>query len=126
MSTPIPPKHVPQFVQLKYRDTEPMLEVTLKAPTGAIVNLSAVGSVQLHIGLENRSTRLTREMSIYDAANGIIRYSWQPEDWTDAPALVVGVHAMEYELIGTDPERRQTYPNSGHDYLVVVDDLGQG
>jgi hypothetical protein len=122
-----PPRHVPQYAPIKYRDTLPVLEVTLRTPSGAIVNLSGAGAVKLHIGLENRATRITKAMDIYNAALGIVRYTFVPTDWTDAPAMIVGIHSMEYEVIDSvDPTIRQTYPNLGHDYLIVTDDLGQG
>jgi hypothetical protein len=56
-------------------------------------------------------------------AAGTLRYTWLAADWITAPALVRGLHPMEYEVIGGTS--RLTFPNDGHDTLQVVSDLGQ-
>ena len=125
-------------VYLKYRDTRPILEVALTTPAGAAVDLTAAVDIKLHIGLENQATRLERAMVVEGAPTaGIVRYQWVAADWTVDPALVVGTHRIEYEVIGAGDER-QTFPNNDptnapespavvpYDRLIVFDDLGQG
>jgi len=122
---------------LKFRDTLPILEVPLLKPSGAAVDLTASTAIWLHIALENRSTRISRQMVVEGApTNGIVRYTFVPADFTVEPFLIPGIHRMEYEVLGTGVER-QTYPNNDplrspddpqwmpYDRLIVPDDLGQ-
>lgn len=106
---------------LKYRDTRPILEVTLLDTDSAAHDLTGVDSVSLHIRLVD-GTEITKAMTVYDATGGIVRYTWLAADWTSDPVLTTGVHAMEYEVIaGT---ARLTFPNNGNDQLIVADDIG--
>jgi len=124
-------------VYLKFRDTLPILEVPLLKPDGTAVDLTASTAIWLHVALENRSTRISREMTVEGAPTlGIVRYTFVPADFTVAPFLIPGNHRMEYEVLGSGVER-QTYPNNDpdrepgdpqwhpYDRLIVPDDLGQ-
>jgi hypothetical protein len=107
---------------LKYRDTLPVLSVTLTGTDGLPFNLTGY-TVKLHISLES-GTVLTRTMTVATPASGVAEYAWAAADWTAPGGLVVGVHQMEYEAVnGT---ARITFPNNGNDALLIVSDLGQG
>jgi len=136
---------------LKYRDTYPILEVTLLKPDKAPVDLTGATSLKLFIKLSDGS-RLARTMTVFGApTQGVLRYAWVAGDWA-APSipdsdgaytvggLVVGPtlpltpgvheHRMEYEVVwGT---ARLTLPNDGtsagdaYDTLRVWSDIGQG
>lgn len=104
---------------LKRGDTTPVLERTLLNPDGTAHDLTGADNVFLHIELDD-GTELSRTMSITDAANGVVQYSWLASDW-DAGNLVVGIHQMEYEVVaGTD---RASFPNDGNDFLQVAADI---
>ncbi len=112
-------------VYLKKLDILPILEVALKTPTGAAVDLTAATGVKLHISLGGLDTVLTRNMTVFGSpTNGVVRYQWVTTDW-NAGALIIGSHRMEYEVLGA-ASARQTYPNGGYDTLIVLQDLGQG
>lgn len=108
---------------LKNRDTRPVLEVTLKDPDETAHDLTGATGVKLHILLED-GTALSRDMVIdSDPTTGIVRYTWQTTDWTDA--LVAGTHRMEYEVLGPS-DARLSFPNWRDHKLVISSDLGQG
>ncbi len=119
---------------LKYRDVNPVLEVTLKDPDNTVHDLTNSTGWKLHIWLSG-GTKLTRTMAIFGAAtNGVLRYTWIATDWdagnlvvSPALPLAIGVneHRMEYEVVGPAPARL-TFPNSGYDILRIVTDVGQG
>jgi hypothetical protein len=109
---------------LKYRDTRPQLEITLKNPDLSVHDLTGA-TASLHVYVE--STVFTRAMTV-DAVptTGIVRYTWQATDWTvGTPVLIAGRWKMEVEVInGT---ARTTFPNDpdNPDWLLVGHDIGQ-
>ena len=108
---------------LKYRDTFPVLEAELLNPDDTAHDLTAATSVTLHVKLSATGEVFSRDMEIYDIEGGIVRYAWDETDWTSGPALVVGRHLMEYEVLG--PNGRLSFPNGGNDILDIKEDLGQ-
>lgn len=118
--------------QLKRGDTLPILEVELVNPDGTPHDVTGK-DVKLHIHLsdgQSYGTKLERDMTIANAAGGVVRYAWQPSDW-DAGGLKVGPlppltrgdveHRMEYEAIsGSD---RITFPSAGFDTLRIFPDV---
>ena len=114
---------------LKYRDTRPVLEVTLLDPDDSAHDLAGATSVTLHIRLKS-GTVLSKAMVIdSDPTTGIVRYTWLAADW-DVGGLVAGIHRMEYEVLGPDDERL-TFPNAATltsastDRLLITTDIGQ-
>ena len=108
---------------LKYRDTRPILEVTLLDPDETAHDLTGVTGVKLHIKRED-GTVITKDMVVDGTpSTGIVRYTWLAADWTSD--LVVGTHQMEYEVLGPSTGRL-SFPNWRDDVLVISDDLGQG
>lgn len=123
---------------LKYRDTRPVLEVTLLQPKeeetdpDVVYDLTGSQSVTLHIWLSDE-TKLTRPMIIDpDPETGKASYTWVDADWTElvvSPDLPLrpGVyeHRMEYEVLGPGGVGRLTFPNDGYDTLRIKVDIGQ-
>lgn len=111
---------------LKDKDTRPILQVALKNPDGTAHNVNASDNeVWLHIKLKGTTTVLSRQMEIETPSGGnVVRYEPDESDWADPNPLVVGEHPMEYEVLGP-AGARLTFPNAGHDTLVITDDLGQ-
>lgn len=117
---------------LKYRDTEPLLEVALKSPDGTAFDLTGSTAWELHVWLSD-DTKLTRTMTVYGAtANGILRYQWLATDWdldnlVASPTLPLSPsdvqHRMEYEVLTAGG--RITFPNDGYDILRITTDIGQ-
>lgn len=109
---------------LKYRDTLPVLAVTLYNPDKTIHDLTGATSVLLSIRLASGG-RITRAMQIDSPPTlGTIRYQWQASDW-GAGGLTTGAHLMEYEVRGVG-DARLTFPNHTSHSLVVTADIGQG
>ena len=114
-----------QTFHLKDKDTLPGLRVRLKNPDSTPHDLTGATSVTLHVRIKATGEIFSRPMTIEDVTGGIVIYAWQAEDWTDTTtALEVGLHQMEYEVLGPGAARL-TFPNAGHDELSVIDDLGQ-
>lgn len=108
---------------LKYRDTQPVLQVTLKNPDALIHDLTGETVYKLHIKLQEGGT-LSRDMTVVGAPTaGTLRYTWLATDW-NAGNLIVGTHRMEYEIVSA----RLTFPNkeSENDTLFISADIGQG
>lgn len=104
---------------LKRGDTLPVLSVALKGTDGLAFNLTGY-AVELHIALQS-GTQLSRNMTVSNAAGGLVEYAWVAGDWA-AGQLVPGFHRMEYEA--TLGAAVVTFPNNSDDELVVVGDLG--
>jgi hypothetical protein len=138
---------------LKYRDTRPVLEVTLYDPApegsapatlGPVHDLTGSSAWYLHVYLSD-GTVVTRPLTKVGAdAAGTLRYVWVAADWDVAnpaghlivsPALPLlrgtREHRMEYEVLGPGDERL-TFPNGGastsevYDVLRIWQDIGQG
>ena len=118
---------------IKYRDTRPILTVTLKNPGGTVYDLTNNTSVSLHITLSD-GTEITKTMTV-DATptTGIVTYTFLAADWNTgglvaSPVLPldpgVADHTMEYEVVGPSLQRL-TFPNDGFDILRITDDIGQ-
>lgn len=111
---------------LKARDTLPVLEVALKNPDGTAHDLTGADAVWLHIRIKGTGTVVSREMTVDDDLGGVVSYAWEAADWDDLPQPTYpnqAEHRMEYEVMaGTS---RLTFPNAGHDYLVITPDIGE-
>ncbi len=105
---------------LKYRDTRPILEVSLLDPDGTAHDLTGSTSWKLNILLSSGAL-VTRDMvKVGPDADGVLSYTWLAADWTGG--LIVGPtlpllpgqyeHRMEYEVIGPGGARL-TFPNGG-------------
>lgn len=132
---------------LKFRDTRPILEVSLLNPDLSAFDLTGATGWKLHIRLSDGTTKLVRNLTVQGAATlGILRYTWIATDWNvastpdaDSSYTIGGLvlsptlpltagqleHRMEYEIIGP-ASARQTFPNDGYDILRIVSDIGQG
>jgi hypothetical protein len=124
---------------LKYRDTKPILEVTLLEPkdkeTDPDVPFNTLGlaSVTLHIYLSGGGT-FSKAMTIDpDNATGKVSYAWDATDWntlTATPELPLRPgereHRMEFEGVESGGGRI-TWPNvyPAYDILRVPQDFGQ-
>ena len=74
---------------LKYRDTQPVLEVALLNPDLSPADLTG-STIKLHIRLADGATRLIRDMVIQgDPLLGIVRYQWIATDWDVASGTTV-------------------------------------
>lgn len=123
--------------RLKYRDTRPTLEVTLKDPDGSVHDLTGATDFYLHVRLTD-GTVVTRTMQLVGPPTaGTLSYAWVAADWdvsNPAGHLIVGPtlpppkgtfeHRMEYEVVGGTS--RLTFPSEDYDVLRVWDDIGQG
>lgn len=125
-----------QIFYLKRGDTRPILEVVLRDPPTAVQSvgdphdLSGADSVNLHIRLADGITDLPRVMTITDAVNGVVQYTWLTTDW-DTGNLVTGPelpldpgeeeHRMEYEVLGPGAARL-TFPNDSFHILRITED----
>ena len=114
---------------LKQNDTLAILDVELLDPPDengvqGIHDLTGAIQAWLHIKLADGSGTVTRAMTSSFDATGIVSYAWAPTDWTGTPRIVVGVHDMEYEILGPSGARH-TFPNASYDKLSVIPDLGQ-
>lgn len=127
---------------LDYRDTKPVLVVTLLEPDGITVhNLTGATAARLLVKLSD-GTRLIREMAIDGTrTTGKVSYQWVTTDWDIASGtlvdgaypvggLVVGPgtdgpsgfvlrptdveHRMKYEVVGP-AGARLTFPNGPGD-----------
>jgi len=110
---------------LKAGDTGTALQMTLKNPDGSVHDLTGEAAY-LHISLNDEVTKLTRNMTIVDAANGVVQYPWVAGDWgtgADKIPRAKGIHLMEVEALGA---KRTTFPNKGFDSLVVEADIADG
>jgi len=112
---------------LKFRDTRPGIVATLYDADGSVYNLTGVDVVWLHVHIQGQI--FTRQMTV-DASptTGRVTYLWQASDWTSNPALMVGVHRIEYEVLGPGVVRA-TFPNRnqvGYQHVLEVGaDIGQ-
>ncbi len=112
---------------LKEGDTLPILEVALKDPDGTAHDLTGSTGWKLHVRLAGGGGAVVTRNMVKQGpdVDGVLRYSWAAADWSSTPALVVGQHRMEYEVLGPGAARL-TFPNDGWDELRIVEDLGQG
>lgn len=111
---------------IKEGDTLPVLEVALLDPDGSAHDLTGVTSVKL-IVRSSPTTTFEKTMTVHDAEAGLVRYAWQPTDWTDSSILNVEAGLsreleMEYEVVSGS--NKMTFPTNGYDTLHIRGDLG--
>jgi len=114
---------------LKYRDTRPILVMTLKNPDLTVYDLTGATSATMHVRLHDGGI-FTRLMTIDGTpTTGIVRYTWLATDWTTGiPVLEPGDHRIEVEVIGPTTARA-TFPNRDtpelRNTLSIGSDMGQ-
>lgn len=97
---------------IKQGDTLPFLEAQLFGPDGNPISLQG-----LEVGFR-MGRHIDAPAEVVDAAQGRVRYRWQPGD-TDIP----GAHKAEFvfRTLGGD---QQTVPNSGYIMVVIEKQAG--
>lgn len=113
---------------LKFRDTRPRILATLKDTDDTVYDLTGALEAWLHVHLGDGDV-FSREMDIdADPTTGKVSYVWEATDWTSDPALQVGEHRIEYEVLGPG-DVRATFPNRDlpefRHILVIGEDIGQ-
>lgn len=95
-------------------DTAPPIEATLKAgDPAAAVNLTGA-SVRFHMEDEAGTVKVDAAGTLVDAANGKVKYDWQPADTDTA-----GRFKAEWEVTFSDGTIR-TFPTGSSKTTVVV------
>lgn len=112
---------------LKRGDTLAPFSTVLRNPDKSVHDLTGATKAFLHVTLADGSGVFSVECSLPTVrTTGRVTYPWAPTDWTTAdPPLVAGEHDCEVEVIGSGGARL-TFPNKGHDRLVIDDDIGDG
>jgi len=107
--------------RLKSGDTDPNLEVQLRQRND---NPRSLGTADVRIYLaevESGDVIIDDDtdgnLSVTDATNGYLEYSWQPGD-TDK----VGTYVGEFEV--TDVDSVETFPNRGNFTVRIQESLG--
>jgi len=113
---------------LKYRDTRPVLTMTLYDADGEVYDLTGADAVWLHVRLEDGGV-FSRQMTSPLDDTGVCSYTWLSTDWTSDPALYPGTHRVEVEVLGPGAVRA-SFPNRDdsaevRNYLVIGGDAGQ-
>jgi hypothetical protein len=109
---------------MKQNDTWPPLgdavtPVVLKDDTDTPINLTGA-TVKLFIRkADGTGSPLSRTVTIVTAANGTVRYEWDPADTAD-----VGDFVMEYQITFGDG-KIATVPTEGYLTLSIIDDIAQ-
>lgn len=107
--------------EIKSGDTLPVLQPTLINPDGTVHDLTPAVSVVLVLRWRDRTTVLTRNMTIVQPPTaGKVQYAWLAADWNEIPS---GLWLMEYVVTG--PSLAQlTFPNDiDYDTLRVAPSL---
>lgn len=105
------------IVTIKQGDTYPPLRAYLQMGNGAAINLDGA-SVRLLLVDADNNPKLSQAMSVMNAAEGLVSYSWGATD-TSTP----GEYKMEFEITLNDG-KIVTVPNDGYITLNIVSELG--
>jgi len=107
----------------KQHDLEPPARTTgLQNADGTPIDITGATNVTFimrQVGSTGASA-ITRTATTVDAANGIVQLAWTTGDLD-----VVGVYDQDWR-INWPTSRPQTVPNTGHNTIVVEDDLTAG
>jgi len=105
--------------EIKSGDTSPAIESQLSAD-GSAIDLSGVSEVRFLMnlyGTEVVNDDTSGNVTITDAANGIVKYEWQPGDTDKAKA-----HKAEWEVEYSDGTI-ETFPNDGYINISITEAL---
>lgn len=111
--------------RLKRNDTRPVIKAQLLNPDGTANDLAGATKVWLHVKITGAAAAFSREMTVVDSDNGIVSYTVVSGDWSSTPALKVGEHECEYEVLGSS-DARGTFPNNENDSLIITQDIADG
>lgn len=108
---------------LKRGDTARSIQVTLRDPDDAAVNLSSASGVKFIMRLKSARGSATPKVAapavVVTAASGIVRY-----DWTAADVDTPGTYYAEWEV--TWPSSKpDTYPSNGYNEIIIQQDLNE-
>lgn len=106
------------IVTIKQGDTYPPLRAYLQMGDGSAINLDGA-TVKLVLVDTNNNPKLSESMSVLNAAEGLVSYSWQATDTEDAGSFKAEI---EVTLQSGDIV---TVPNDGHFTVNIVSELGQ-
>jgi hypothetical protein len=101
---------------IKQNDTSPAIQATLKDATGSNVNLNGC-VVVMHMKSASGVLKVSEEMTIVDAANGIVKYDWVTGD-TDT----VDTYYVEFQVTYADLTV-ETFPNDDRAVILVKSEL---
>tara|TARA_B110000503_G_scaffold131136_1_gene205321 strand:- start:71 stop:391 length:321 start_codon:yes stop_codon:yes gene_type:complete len=101
---------------IKQNDTSPAIQATLKDATGSNVNLTGA-DVVMHMKSASGVLKVSEEMTIVDAANGIVKYDWVTGD-TDT----VDTYYVEFQVTYADLTV-ETFPNDDRAIILVKSEL---
>ena len=101
---------------IKQNDTSPAIQATLKDATGSNVDLTGA-DVVMHMKSVNGVLKVSEEMTIVDAANGIVKYDWVTGD-TDT----VDTYYVEFQVTYADLTV-ETFPNDDRAIILVKSEL---
>jgi hypothetical protein len=100
---------------LKQGDLSPGIEFTIARLDGTAEDLTVADAVQMRFADASRTEIWIRDVTIDDAANGIVFYEWQAGDTDDA-----GIFYTEIVVTWSgSPARPQTYPGSGYATVAI-------
>ena len=101
---------------IKQNDTSPSLQATLKDSAQTPVDLTGA-TVMFHMKSVDGTIKVDRQMTVTNAAGGVVQYDWQSGD-TDT----VGTYYVEFEVTYADSSV-ETFPNNGNRAVSVVREL---
>lgn len=101
---------------IKQNDTSPALQATLKDYNGNPISLVGA-TVKFHLKSFEGTIKVNRNMTITNAANGVVTYFWQSGDTSTA-----GTYYAEFEVTYSDLSV-ETFPNSGNLAVTITPEL---
>lgn len=101
---------------IKQNDTSPSLQATLKDASLNPIDLTGA-TVMFHMKSVDGTIKVDRQMTVTNAAGGVVQYDWQSGD-TDT----VGTYYVEFEVTYADSSV-ETFPNNGNRAVSVVREL---
>ena len=102
---------------MKQGDTSPSLRTTLKDSSATPVNITGA-TVNMHMYTQDKVTVvIDAEMSISDAAGGVVTYDWQAGETDNS-----GWYWVEFEVTYSDATV-ETFPNSGYEAVKITPQL---
>jgi len=102
---------------IKRGDTSPSIKTFLKDSAGAAVDLTGA-TVRIHMKAVGASAlKVDEEMTVVNAASGIVFYSWSSSDTDTA-----GTYYVEFQVTKAD-NSVETFPNNGNAVIVITNSL---
>ena len=101
---------------IKQNDTSPAIQATLKDANGSAIDLTGA-DVVMHMKSVNGVLKVSEEMTIVDAANGVVKYDWVTGD-TDT----VGTYYVEFQVTYADLTI-ETFPNDDKAVILIKPEL---